>query len=119
MDILTLKGLQYHARHGYYESERAEGNLFEVDLVFYAPLDEAGKTDDLNKTINYEQAEQAVARIMNGTSVKLLETLAERIGGTLFDDIKIAKKIIVRVRKLNPPLSTSATYSEIERQWSR
>ncbi len=119
MDVLTLKGLQYDAPHGYYEKERIEGNKFEVDLILYANLEEAGQTDDLSQTIDYEKAEQIVSRVMEGSSVKLIETLTAKIGGRLFKEFNVAKKLTVRVRKLHPPISTPAEYSEVERRWSR
>ncbi len=119
MDILTLKGLQYHALHGYYEKEQIEGNDFEVDLIFYAVLNEAGRMDDLTETIDYEKAEQIVSRVMKGPSIKLIETLVLKIGDQLFDTFGNTRKLEVRVRKLHPPLAVPAKYSQIERIWTR
>lgn len=119
MDTLTLKGLQYRAHHGYYEKERKKGNDFEVDLIFKASLQSAGTKDDLNLTIDYEQAEEIVRKVMEGPSVKLIETLARKIGEQLFKDFKVVKKLTVTVRKLNPPLQTATDYSEIRMSWPR
>ena len=119
MDILSLSGLQYHARHGYYESERDEGNDFEVDLIFYADLSEAGKTDKLSATIDYQQAEQIVRGVMDGPSVKLIETLATRIGDRLFAHFATIGKLKVRIRKLGPPLETEAAHAQVVRTWTR
>jgi len=119
MDILTLKGLQYEAKHGYYEQERREGNSFEVDLVFYADLKKAGQTDDLNHTIDYQRAEKIVNDIMGGTSLKLIETLAWEIGEHLFDEFNEVEKLEVKVRKLVPPLSTKTKFSEVCMSWNR
>lgn len=119
MDALTLKDLHYFARHGYYDVERAEGNEFEVDLVFCADFETAGQTDDLTQTINYEKAEKITSRVMNGRSVKLIETLATKIGSRLFSEFQAVEKLTVRIRKLDPPVSVPTKYSQIERQWSR
>ncbi len=119
MDTLTLKSLQYHGKHGFYELERTEGNEFEVDLVFYADLHQSRTTDDLSQTIDYEKAEQIVRNIMNGPSVKLIETLANKIGDQLFDKFIIAQELEIRVRKLNPPLKTDTEYSQVTCRWSR
>lgn len=119
MDKLTLKGLSYHAKHGYYKEERVEGNDFEVDLIFYADLAEAGKLDDLNKTIDYQEAEELVRTIMEGPSVKLIETLCHSIGERLIENFDKVSKLEVKVRKLNPPLSTNTTYSEVHKTWQR
>lgn len=119
MDTLTIKGLRFHAGHGYYEEERREGNDFEVDLTFHADLSEAGHSDDLEKTIDYQKAEDLVKRIMEGPSVKLIETLAVKIGETLFETFEQVTKLEISVRKLNPPLSTDTQYSEVHMTWQR
>lgn len=119
MDTLTLSGLQYHARHGVHEKERTEGNAFEVDLVFHAKLKQAGLEDDLSATINYEDAEEVVRKVMNGPSVHLIETLAAQIGAKLFARFNQVLKLDVRVRKLDPPLPTPTEYSEVACSWTR
>ncbi|MGK7370999.1 MAG: dihydroneopterin aldolase [Candidatus Halalkalibacterium sp. M3_1C_030] len=119
MDKLTLKGLRFRAKHGYYEEERREGNDFEVDLIFHADLSEAGRSDNLEKTIDYQKAENIVKGIMLGSSVKLIETLTVRIGDALFEAFEQVNKLEVNVRKLNPPLSTDTQYSEVHMTWRR
>lgn len=119
MDTLSLKGLRYEARHGYYEEERREGNRFEVDLVFTADLTDAARDDDLALTIDYEQAQRLVQQVMAGEPVKLLETLVHRIGELLFHHFAMLHILVVRVRKMNPPLDTAADYSEVTMSWQR
>ena len=119
MSRLTLKSLRFHALHGYYEEERIEGNDFEVDLVFYADLSEAGRSDDLGLTIDYQKAESVVYEIMEGPSVKLIETLTLRIGEQLFETFPVLQKLEVSVRKLHPPIETDAEYSEVQMTWKR
>ena len=119
MDKLTIKSLQYKARHGYYEEERKTGNQFEVDLVFSLDLKPAGRKDYLSKTVNYEEAETIVREVMESPPLKLIETLAFRIGDALFDRFPGVRELQVRVRKLNPPLKTSANYSEVMISWQR
>lgn len=119
METLTLKGLQFRAYHGYYEEERRDGNDFEVDLVFRADLRNAGKTDNLSNTIDYQEVVKIVESVMDGRSVKLIETLAKNIGDHLFDAFPNVKKLVVSVRKLNPPLDVETSYSEISMTWQR
>lgn len=119
MDTLTLKALHYQARHGYYEQEREQGNEFEVDLIFSLDLKPAGRQDYLSKTVNYEEAESVVREIMEGPSVKLIETLVLKIGDALFETFDRVQQLEVRLRKLNPPLETSANYSEVRMRWQR
>ncbi|TYP94099.1 dihydroneopterin aldolase [Fodinibius salinus] len=119
METLTLKGLHFHALHGYYEEERKNGNNFEVDLIFSAHLREAGSSDELDKTIDYQQAEKIVHSVMEGPSVKLIETLAKKIGDKLFATFDQTHQLEVKVRKISPPLQTKTDHSEICMTWQR
>lgn len=119
MDSLLLKGLKYHGQHGYYKEEQEKGNDFEVDLIFTLNLRRAGKEDRLSSTINYEVAESVTCGIMEGEPVKLIETLALKIGDALFHSHPDVDSLEVRVRKLNPPLKNPAQYSEVRMRWPR
>ncbi|MDZ7682983.1 MAG: dihydroneopterin aldolase [Fodinibius sp.] len=119
MERLTLKSLHFHAYHGYYPREREEGNDFEIDLIFSANLRPAGDSDDLRDTVDYQKVTQIAASVMEGESVKLIETLAKRIGDRLFEHFEKVEALEVRMRKLNPPLDVETAYSEITMQWPR
>ena len=43
MDIIRLKNMVFYGYHGVYESEKALGGKFEVDLNIYKDLKQAGK----------------------------------------------------------------------------
>lgn len=118
MDILSLKGMRFHARHGYYDKEKETGNVFEVDLEFFINAGPAAENDDLELTIDYSKARAIVAEVMNGASLNLIETLCCRIGEKLFNSLN-PDKLNVFVRKLNPPMQEQTKYSEIFMQWPR
>lgn len=119
MDTVTLKSLSYTGYHGYYENERTVGNQFEVDVTFYLALKQAAENDDLDQTIDYAQAESTIAAIIEGESVKLVETLAKRIGDQLFATFQNVEKIDLAVRKLHPPMDRECEYAEIRMTWNR
>ena len=119
MDTLVLKGLQYHAPHGVYESEKIEGNDFEVDLCFELDLKQAASTDDLSQTIDYVRAQELVASIMLGDSLDLIETLAQRIGHLLFTEFEQVLILTVTVRKLQPPIGAPNAYAQCTMKWQR
>ena len=54
MDVIRLKNMQFYGFHGVSDSEKHLGGRFEIDLEMNLSLEEAGTTDDLTKTINYE-----------------------------------------------------------------
>jgi len=119
MGQLTLKALRFDANHGYYKHERRDGNSFEVDVIFDADFKSAGSSDNLEKTINYEDVCRGVAEVMKGASKKLIETLATLIGDKLFETYSQVDQLTVKVRKLSPPLDYNCSYSEISLTWQR
>lgn len=119
METLTLKSIQLKGYHGYYKEERQQGNNFEIDLTFSANLRKAGESDRLEDTIDYQQVLTVVTTIVEGPSVKLIETLAHKIGDQLFDKFNTVESLTVSVRKLHPPLDVKTAYSEITMRWPR
>lgn len=119
METLTLKSLRFKGYHGYYEKEREQGNNFEVDVIFSADFRKAGDTDQLEDTIDYQEVLAVISKVMNGPSIKLIETLAKRIGDQLFDQFTTVTSLEVSVRKLTPPLDVETAYSEVTMQWQR
>jgi len=120
LDQITIKALEYEAKHGYYEEERSNGNRFEVDITGYGSFTAAAAHDnDLDVTFNYERAESIASEIMRGESKKMIETLCYDIGGKIFEEFTILKQLKVSVRKLNPPIQTNAAYAEVTLKWQR
>lgn len=119
LDKITLKGLKFYGRHGYYERERKSGNQFEIDVIARGNFKESIKNDDLSKTFNYELVEQVAGAVFNGKSEKLIEKLCYQIGEDLFKESINVKKLSVSVRKLRPPIQSDADYAEITMEWKR
>ena len=119
MDCITLKNLRFHSLHGYFEEEREKGNDFEVDVSIWRPFREAAKSDNLALTLDYSKIAGLIGDIMDGESVKLVETLLYAIGESLMRNYPNAQKIEVAVRKMNPPMSPSCEYTEVRSQWPK
>lgn len=120
VDRITLKSLSFHAKHGYVEIEREEGNQFEVDIIAYGRFRGAAAGDnDLRQTFNYQRAEQIASEVMMGESRKLIETLCNTIGGRVFEAFPNITSLKVSVRKLSPPIKTKTAYAEITLEWNR
>lgn len=119
MDIITLKSLEFHAKHGFYEEERKEGNHFELDVIATGDFKPSIKTDNLNQTFNYELVDRVAAEVFNGKPEKLIETLCFKIGEKIFNNSLNITKLTVSVRKMNPPIQSPAKYAEITMKWKR
>lgn len=119
MDTLTIQGLQFHANHGLYDEEKIHGNDFEVDLVIRMDLRKAGQSDKIDHTFDYQEAEKQILAIMNGPSINLIEKLCLKIGESIFTKTVTIAELTVRVRKMNPPISTPTQFTQVEMQWHR
>lgn len=119
MDTLAIKAMKFRAFHGVHEHEKKEGNDFEVDVNFEADLSKAGKSDKLSDAIDYTKVHEIAAEIMNGKPVDLIEHLCFLIGTEISKTFPYHSKFEVSVRKVNPPLSSPADYTEVRMSWPR
>jgi dihydroneopterin aldolase len=76
---IKLSGLTVHGRHGVYENEREQGQVFMVDVALEIDLDRSIASDDVADTVHYGELADELAAIVEGEPVKLIETLAARL----------------------------------------
>ncbi len=114
MDKIILKGLVFYAYHGVLEEEHKLGQRFFIDLELFCDLEKAGKTDNLNQTINYTEVYQLVKDISVQERYNLIEALAERIAEKILKKIVRVKEVIVRVKKPEAPVEGIFDYVGVE-----
>jgi len=103
-DSLLLSRLRFHAHHGMLPAESAHGQIFEVSVRLEFPLAPAGTSDDLAKTVDYQDVYVSVGKILQGPRVKLVETLAEQVAAELLASYKIVEAVEVEIMKAAPPV---------------
>jgi len=105
-DRLSLLGMRFEARHGVLPEEKVTPQPFEVDLVVHADLDEAARSDALERSVDYASLHQLVAAIVTGPSVDLIEALAGSIARAVLaaTDPALVDAVEVRVRKPRAPI---------------
>lgn len=79
LDEIRLEGLRVFGHHGVFDHERENGQDFVIDLGLSVRAARAAQTDDVVDTVHYGEVADAVAQIVAGDPVNLIETLAERI----------------------------------------
>ena len=112
-DRIVLANMRFMARHGVHDWEQREAQPFEVDVELYRDLRQAGRDDDLDATIDYGPVYATVQRIVEGTSVKLLEALATTIAAALLADLDVSE-VVVRVRKPAVKLGGPLDFAGVE-----
>ena len=105
MDYIHINEMEFWGYHGVFAEETKLGQRFRVTLSLAVDLQEAGRTDDLEKTVNYGEAFFVCRDIVEGPPVKLVETVAERIAGEILSKFNgLVKGCKVTVIKPDPPI---------------
>ena len=108
MDQIKIENLEIFANHGVYPEENRLGQKFLVSCILYVDTRKAGKTDDLEASVNYGTISHLIKEKMEEKNYRLIEAVAEQLAEEilLFDE-KI-RKVMVEVKKpwaLIPPIS--------------
>lgn len=101
MLTIQLHQLQFFAYHGLYESEKLNGNNFEVNLDIEAAIEENVKF--IEQTIDYTAVYEIVRKRMM-VPTPLLETLAQEMIELVHAADNRIESIHLSIKKLTPPI---------------
>lgn len=103
MSEIILENMEFHAFHGCMEHERNIGNTFLVTVKIEIDTIQAGISDNLEDTLNYQLIYDVIRTQMEIRS-NLIEHLARRIVDAVMEQFEQIKSIKLKLTKLNPPL---------------
>ena len=90
MDTIYLKNYTVVAKHGYYKEEHAKAQRFVVSVCASCSVKDAGMSDNLKETLNYEFIRKSVHDILMQSPHDLIESLAEEIATAVLGHSKVA-----------------------------
>ena len=102
-DTIAIRGLRVYARHGVFEHEAETGQVFVIDLTIEADLVDAGRTDDLETTLDYGRVADEVVRVVSGERWQLIERVAARVAETVLAHER-CRRVHVTVHKPDAPI---------------
>ena len=105
MDIVYVRGLEVKTVIGVYDWEREIKQPVTIDLDMATDFRRAVATDDHQYVLDYKIVCVRVAEFIEGSDLKLLETMAEAIATLVRDEFKVPW---VRVRVGKPAAITGA-----------
>lgn len=111
---VSLKNMVFYGFHGVYEFERELGQRFYVDLDLKADLRKAGKSDNLQETVDYVAVYNQTKDIVENQRFQLLEALSYHIAGEILRLHPLVDEVTVRVRKPSVPIAAALDFVEVE-----
>ncbi len=114
MDRILLHNMVFQGRHGVHEREQREAQPFQIDVELLLNLQPAGVEDSLDLTVDYGQVFDACRQIVESTSFKLVEALAEAIAHEILADFEPVNEVGVRVRKPEAPITGTFDWVGVE-----
>lgn len=112
-DRIQLHDMVFQARHGVYEHELVTEQPFHVDVDLELDLHRAGVDDDLGRSVDYAAVYDLVRGIVESTSFRLIEALAEAIAHEVLAGFRV-EVVTVRVRKPRVDLGGPLAWAGVE-----
>ena len=113
MDSIRINDLKIPARHGVYDFENSKDGTFEIDLELFCNLKEAGVSDRLVDTLDYQDIISFTIEEFTKKRYKLVEAVAESVCRRLLKEFQI-RKVVIRVRKPHAPIKADFKNVEVE-----
>lgn len=95
--------MEFYGYHGCFHEEKIIGTRFRVDLILHCNVTEAAISDDLTKTVNYQEVHRIVKSVMSH-SVNILEHLCYKIIEEIRQQFPQITNCEATVYKLNPAI---------------
>ncbi len=101
-DRLALSDILCMCQIGVTEEERRERQRLAVDLELYADLEDAGRSGDLRRAIDYRDVCESVRGLLEAGSFHLVEAAARGVLDLVLARFPV-RRAVVRVRKFVLP----------------
>lgn len=115
MDKIYIRDLALRCIIGIYPEERREKQDIVINIALYCDLRKAGRSDDLNDTVDYKAIKKAILKLVEGSQFQLIESLAENIADIALVDGKV-RKVVVTIDKPGALRFAKASAVEITRE---
>jgi len=121
MDRIDIKGLEVFAYHGVLPEERREGQNFYIDATLYLDMSKAGKSDNLDDTVNYAKVCEEISIVFKKKEYNLIEKAAWQTVKHLLKIMPKIRKIDMTVNKPSAPIGLpfDNVSVSISREWTK
>lgn len=98
MDKIYIRNLSVRGKHGVPDAEREVEQEFLLDISIDFDTRAAAASDELKDTVDYSHFRNAAKEVVEGSSFKLLEKLADAVAQKVLEDARIAE-VSISIRK--------------------
>lgn len=110
---IRLEGIRFRARHGASRAEQALPQDFVVHLEVELPVSALPQRDLRKNVFDYDRLANLVVEEGTRTTVRLLETLGQRLLERILGDTE-ALAATVTIKKFGPPTTASVDSASVE-----
>lgn len=120
-DEIHIENLEFFARHGVFPEETKIGQKFIVSLTMYMNTRKAGKSDNLEVSVDYGAVSHFITDYMKENTFLLIEAAAENLVRELLLHFPLVKGIDLELKKPWAPIGLPVEYAsvKISRFWHR
>ncbi|KIL52540.1 dihydroneopterin aldolase [Jeotgalibacillus soli] len=104
MDKIKVNDMEFYGYHGVFEEENKLGQRFRVNATLELDLSKAGTSDNVQDSINYADVYKLCKEVVEGESLNLVESVAERIASNMLNRFEKLHQCTVEVIKPDPPI---------------
>ena len=103
-DYISIKNLKVFAHHGVLPEETRDGQDFFIDARLYTGLREAGKSDNLDNTVDYGDVCIFINTFLSTNTYKLIESAAENLAEALLKKYTLLNAVDITIHKPSAPI---------------
>lgn len=120
-DEIRIEGLEVFAHHGVYAEETQNGQIFIVNATLYTDISQAGRTDDLERTVNYGTVCHFITDWMQENTCQLLEAVVEKLAAALLLEYRTLAGVDLEIQKPHAPIKLpfGNVSVKVHRSWHR
>lgn len=121
IDKIIIHNLEVYAYHGVFPFEKEKGQKFFIFFEGYLDFHEAGKSDDLNLSVNYGELCEFITEKFTEKKYNLIESCIEMLAKNILLKFKLFQKVKIQIRKPYAPINLSVEYPAVEaiRGWHK
>lgn len=121
LDKIYIRDLEIYGFHGANEEEKSMGQRFLVSAELFLDLSDAGKSDDLTKTVNYAELCWQLEEEFKKEKYDLIEKAAEKLVKYILLNYDRVQRVKLMLKKPWAPIGKPIKYVavEVDRSWHK